>query len=88
MYQIFICKLFWDKFFFTRHSLGAFFRGESYLAEQFRQIKTYMAEQFCQITHYLAEQFHQIAHYFAEHLIQTNEILFNEKLLIVWILLS
>ena len=37
--------------------------GESYLAEQFRQI-----------THYLAEQFRQIAHYLAEHLIQNNDI--------------
>ena len=38
-------------------------KGESYLAEQFRQI-----------THYLAEQFRQIAHYLAEHLILTNYI--------------
>ena len=45
-------------------------KGESYLAEQFRQITHYLAEQFCQITHYLAEQFRQIAHYLAEHLIQ------------------
>ena len=43
------------------------FKGESYLAEQFRQI-----------THYSAEQFRQIAHYLAEHLIQKNDILFNE----------
>ena len=47
--------------------------GESYLAEQFRQI-----------TYYLAEQFRQIAHYLAEHLIQENDILFNEKFMILW----
>ena len=55
------------------------FKGESYLAEQFRQITHYSAEQFRQITHYLAEQFRQIAHYLAEHLIHKNYILFNEK---------
>ena len=38
-------------------------KGESYLAEQFRQITHYLAEQFRQITHYLAELFRQIAHY-------------------------
>ena len=55
--------------------------GESYLAEQFRLITHYLAEQFLQITHYLAEQFRQIAHYLAEHLIQKDDILFNEKFL-------
>ena len=55
--------------------------GKSYLAEQFRQITHYWAEQFRQITHYLAEQFRQIAHYLAEHLIQKDDILFNEKFL-------
>ena len=30
---------------------------------------------------YLAEQFRQITHYLAEHLIQKNNILFNEQLL-------
>ena len=40
-----------------------------YLEEQFRQITHYLAEQFRQITHYLEEQFRQIAHYLAEHLI-------------------
>ena len=30
---------------------------------------------------YLAEQFRQITHYLAEHLIQKNDILFNEKFL-------
>ena len=44
--------------------------GESHLAEEFRQI-----------THYLVEQFRQIAHYLAEHLIQKDDILFNEKFL-------
>ena len=43
-----------------------------------------MAEQFRQITHYLAEQFRQIAHYLAEHLIQENDILFNEKFSTLW----
>ena len=38
--------------------------GESYLAEQFRQI-----------THYFAEQFRQIAHYLAEHPNQKYDIL-------------
>ena len=33
---------------------------------------------------YLAEQFRQIAHYLAEHLIQKNDILFNEKFLTLW----
>ena len=47
------------------------FLGESYLAEQFRQI-----------THYLAEQFRQIAHYLAEHLIKKYE--YNEKFLTLW----
>ena len=50
--------------------LSTFNIGESYLAEQFRQI-----------IHYLAEQFRQIAHYLAEHLIQKNDMLFNEKFL-------
>ena len=54
---------------------------ESYLAEQFCQITHYLAEQFRQITLYLVEQFHQIAHYLAEHLIQKNDMLFNEKFL-------
>ena len=54
--------------------------GESYLAEQFRQITHHLAEQFCQITNYLAEQFRQIAHYSAEHQIQKNDILFSEFL--------
>ena len=49
------------------------FFGQSYFAEQFRQI-----------THYLAEQFRQIAHYLAEHLIQKNDMLFNEKFLTLW----
>ena len=62
----------------------AFFLGESYLAEQFRQITHYLAEQFRQITHYLAEQFRQIAHYLAEHLIQKEDILFNKKFLTLW----
>ena len=53
--------------------LSTFNIGESYLAEQFRQI-----------IHYLAEQFRQIAHYLAEHLIQKNSILFNEKFLTLW----
>ena len=52
-------------------------KGESYLAEQFRQI-----------THYLAEQFRQIVHYLAEHLIQTNDFFFNEKFLTLWIIHS
>ena len=51
------------------------------MAEQFRQITPYLVEQFRQITHYLAEQFCQIAHYLAEHLIQKNDMLFNEKFL-------
>ena len=55
--------------------------GESYLAEQFRQITHYLAEQFRQITHYLAEQFRQIAHYLAEHLIQKCNILILWKVL-------
>ena len=38
--------------------------------------ESYMAEQFRQITHYLAEQFRQIAHYLAEHLILTKKIFF------------
>ena len=46
--------------------------------------ESYLAEQFRKITHYLAEQFCQIAHYLAEHLIQKNDILFNEKFLILW----
>ena len=46
--------------------------------------ETYLAEQFCQIPHYLAEQFHQIALYLAEHLIQKNNILFNEQFLTLW----
>ena len=33
---------------------------------------------------YLAEQFRQIAHYLAEHLIQKNNILFNEQFLTLW----
>ena len=65
-------------------SLSPYIVGESYLAEQLRQITHYLAEQFCQITHYLAEQFRQIAHYLAEHLIQKNDILFNEKFLTLW----
>ena len=55
--------------------------GESYLAEQFRQITHYLAEQFRQITHHLAEQFCQITNYLAEHQIQKNDIWFNEKFL-------
>ena len=69
-----------------------FICGESYLAEQFRQITRYLAEQFRQITHYLAEQFRQITrylweqfcqieHYLVEHLIQKNNILLNEQFL-------
>ena len=46
--------------------------GESYLAEQFRQI-----------THYLAEQFRQIAHYLAEHLILRNHISYQWSLVLV-----
>ena len=64
-----------DQFFFDNTFLGQK-KGESYLAEQFRQITHYLAEQFRQITHYLAEQFRQIAHYLAEHLILTNNIVF------------
>ena len=52
--------------------------GESYLAEEFRQITIYLAEQFRQITRYLAEQFRQIAHYLADHPILTKNILFLE----------
>ena len=44
--------------------------GESYLAEQFRQI-----------THYSAEQFRQIAHYLAEHLILKYDTLIQWKVL-------
>ena len=61
----------------------AFIFGESYLAEQFRQITHYLAEQFRQITHYLAEQFRQIAHYLAEHLILRNHISYQRSLVLV-----
>ena len=47
-------------------------KGESYLAEQFRQI-----------THYLAEQFRQIAHYLAEHLILKNYVSYQCSLVLV-----
>ena len=57
--------------------------GESYLAEQFRQITHYLAEQFRQITHYLAEQFRQIAHYLAEHLILKNYVSYHCSLVLV-----
>ena len=41
--------------------------------------ESFLAEQFQQVTHYLAEQFRQTTHYLTEHLIQKNDILFNEK---------
>ena len=49
-----------------------FLFGESYLAEQFRQI-----------THYLAEQFRQIAHYLAEHLNLKDHVLYQWSLVLV-----
>ena len=78
---LFVCIIF---VFVSFQNTALFLFGESYLAEQFRQITHYLEEQFRQITHYLAEQFRQIADYLAEPLIQKNDILFNAKFLTLW----
>ena len=58
---------FWGRFWL--------FKGWSYLAEQFRQIKRSLAEQFRQIKHSLAEQFRQIKRSLAEQFRQIKRSL-------------